>query len=403
MKHCILFLTIILQTSAYVLQPTILKRTSNIINGLGQSICKSNEFQCKSGVCNRKGCKGKPCIPIEWVNDDPENPDCTDGSDEESKFQNRTINPNIESVTSMAIDETGTFLYYTQCCECVISRVNIKEKGIAEPKVIYSETGKVCYNLAIVGDKLLFSVSYDNTTYRQQQGLDGKWNPVPWSSPQVDSSLRWRWAHRPTASIKQIDLGNSIIQDPVIFKHGLYPITFFTTSPAQPNILYVGFEGSTYAPKGSKVVRYNMVTKEQNTILKDINVEGAMIVDDFIIYTTLGNTSPGNTGKLYRKPLGSNEEATLVASQLAASDTISQTKNEILVNGLGYDGSPSLQQAVVSFSTDSVLSTNEEIKPKVVKDGIQSNAMACTLSGTVYYAGYRNYKGIYETYSKTNQ
>jgi len=92
-----------------------------------------------------------------------------------------------------------------------------------------------------------------------------------------------------------------------------------------------------------------------------------------------------------------------VASQLAASDTISQTKNEILVNGLGYDGSPSLQQAVVSFSTDSVLSTNEEIKPKVVKDGIQSNAMACTLSGTVYYAGYRNYKGIYETYSKTNQ
>ena len=58
----------------------------SLLSGVGQSICKSNEFQCKSGVCNRKGCKGKPCIPIEWVNDDPENPDCTDGSDEGNSY-----------------------------------------------------------------------------------------------------------------------------------------------------------------------------------------------------------------------------------------------------------------------------------------------------------------------------
>merc|ERR1711962_1769674 len=317
----------------------------------------------------------------------------------ESTSQGLAINPIIESVTSMAIDENENFLYYTQCCECVISRINIKEKGTAEPQVFYSENGKKCYDLAIVGDKLLFSVKEEDTIYRQQQGLDGKWNPVPWKSPQADRSLKWRWAFRPTASIKQIHLGDSKGQDPLTFESGVYPIIFFTKSPAKPDMLYVGFEGPTYAAQGSKVFSYNIISKEEKTILEDINVEQAMVVGDFIIYTTPSRISPGNSGKLYRKRLGSNEEATLVASELASPDTLCQTENEILVNGLGTDHSPSLQQAVVSFSTDLVLSTNEEIKPRVVKDGIQSSAMVCTLSGTVYYAGYRNRKGIYKTHT----
>ena len=87
-----------------------------------------------------------------------------------------------------------------------------------------------------------------------------------------------------------------------------------------------------------------------------------------------------------------------MASDLAAPETLCQTQEEILVNGLGGDTTrfPKIQQAVVSFATDSLLTTKEEIIPKVVKDGIQSGAMACTLSGTVYYSGYRYHKGIYE-------
>ena len=123
-----------------------------------------------------------------------------------------------------------------------------------------------------------------------------------------------------------------------------------------------------------------------------------MIVQDFIIYTTPSRISPGNTGKLYRKRLDSNENAILVASDLASPEALCQTQDEILVNGMGGDTSrfPKIQQAVVSFATDSLLTTKEEILPKVVKDGIQSGAMACTLSGTVYYAGYRYHNGIYE-------
>jgi len=317
--------------------------------------------------------------------------------------QERTINPSIESVTSMALDETKTFLYYTQCCECVISRINIKEQGNhAEPQVVYSDTSKKCYNLAIVGEKLIFSMNEEDTTFRQQQGLDGKWEAVPWGSPQVDESLKWRWAHSPTASIKQIDLDDLQTQDPRTFESGVRPIKFFTTSPVEPDILYVGFEGPTYSHGGSKVIEYNIATQEQKIILEDIKVYQAMIVQDFIIYTTPSRYSPGNTGKLYRKRLGSNEPATLVASNLASPDTLCQTENEILVNGLGEDGIPSLQQAVVSFSTNSLLTTTEVIQPRVVKDGVQSSAMACTLSGTVYYAGYRNHEGIYETHSKHN-
>merc|ERR1712200_248452 len=108
---------------------------------------------------------------------------------------------------------------------------------------------------------------------------------------------------------------------------------------------------------------------EKETILEGIDVSQAMIVDDFIIYTTPSDVSPGNTGKLYRKRLGSNERAILVARELADPQTLCQTENEILVNGLGdtWNNSSSLQQAVVSFSTDSGLKTNYyAIKPRVV-------------------------------------
>jgi hypothetical protein len=54
----------------------------------------------------------------------------------------------------------------------------------------------------------------------------------------------------------------------------------------EPGILYVGFEGPNYAAEGSKVVRYNIETQEIDIILEDIKVEQAMIVQDFIIYTT---------------------------------------------------------------------------------------------------------------------
>jgi len=301
----------------------------------------------------------------------------------------------------MALDESGTFLYYTQCCQkCVISRINVKNQVNPEPQVVYSDSSKNCYNLAIVGDKLFFEVEEKDTTYRQQLGLDGEWEAVPWDSPLVDRSRGWRWAHSPTASIKQIDLDDLQTQDPRTFESGVRPINFFTTSPVEPDILYVGFEGPTYSPGGSKVIEYNIATQEQKIILEDINVNQAMIVQDFIIYATPSRYSPGNTGKLYRKRFGSNEPATLVASNLASPDTLCQTDNEILVNGLGKDGIPSLQQAVVSFSTNSLLTTTEVIQPRVVKDGLQSSAMACTLSGTVYYAGYRNHEGIYETHSK---
>jgi len=263
----------------------------------------------------------------------------------ESTSQGLAINPIIESVTSMAIDENENFLYYTQCCECVISRINIKEEGTAEPQVFYSENGKKCYDLAIVGDKLLFSVKEENTTYRRQRGHDGKWKPVELSSPLqryttgpsylINHTLPWRWAFRPTASIKQIQLGDSKGQDPLTFERDVYPISFFTKSPAKPGILYVGFEGPSYFSEASKVVSYNMVSKEKETILEGIDVSQAMIVDDFIIYTTPSDVSPGNTGKLYRKRLGSNERAILVARELADPQTLCQTENEILVNGLG--------------------------------------------------------------------
>ena len=54
----------------------------------------------------------------------------------------------ILSVTSMALDKTGTFLYYAQCCgKCIISRINVNEKETPEAEVVYSDFGKTCYNL----------------------------------------------------------------------------------------------------------------------------------------------------------------------------------------------------------------------------------------------------------------
>merc|ERR1711988_521749 len=302
------------------------------------------------------------------------------GSNSNSKaFQERTIDSNIESATSMALDKTGTFLYYAQCCgKCIISRINVNEKETPEAEVVYSDFGKTCYNLAIVEDKLFFDLTEEGTTFRQQQGLDGKWEAVPWGSTGVDDSREWRWAHSNTSSIMQINLGNTFqLQDPIIFKRNNFPIKFFTT--VEPDFLYVGFEGPTYGAEGSKVVRYNIKTQEQDIILEDINVKQAMVVQDFIIYTTPSRYSPGNTGKLYRKLLGSNEDATLVASDLASPEHLCQTQDEILLNGLGGDTKkfPKLQQAIISFTTDSLPKTKQEIIPKVLKDGIQSNGMAC--------------------------
>ena len=51
--------------------------------GATQSICKSDQFQCKTGVSKAKGFPG-PCIPKNWENDG--NEDCTDGSDENSEI-----------------------------------------------------------------------------------------------------------------------------------------------------------------------------------------------------------------------------------------------------------------------------------------------------------------------------
>jgi len=253
--------------------------------------------------------------------------------------------------------------------------------------------------LAIVEDKLFFDLKEEGTTFRQQQGLDGKWEAVPWGSTQVDDSREWRWAHSDTVSIMQINLGNTFrLQDPITFERDNFPIKFFTTSTVEPDFLYVGYEGPTYGAEGSKVVRYNIVTQEQDIILEDIDVNQAMVVQDFIIYTTPSRISPGNTGKLYRKRLGSNENAVLVASDLASHEDLCQTQDEILINGMGGDTTrfPKIQQAVVSFTTDSLLKTKEEIIPKVLKDGIQSNGMACSFSGTVYFSGYRHHDGIYE-------
>ena len=260
---------------------------------------------------------------------------------------------------------------------------------------------KLCtQTLAIVEDKLFFDLKEEGTTFRQQQGLDGKWEAVlPWGSTQVDDSREWRWAHSETVSIMQINLGNTFqLQDPIIFERVNFPIKFFTTSTVEPDFLYVGFEGPTYGAEGSKVVRYNIITQEQDIILEDIDVNQAMVVQDFIIYTTPSRYSPGNTGKLYRKLLGSNEDATLVASDLASPQHLCRTQDEILLNGMGDDTTrfPKIQQAVVSFTTDSLLKTKEEIIPKVLKDGIQSNGMACSFSGTVYFSGYRHHDRIYE-------
>ena len=61
---------------------------------------------------------------------------------------------------------------------------------------------KLCtQTLAIVEDKLFFDLKEEGTTFRQQQGLDGKWEAVPWGSTQVDDSREWRWAHSDTVSI----------------------------------------------------------------------------------------------------------------------------------------------------------------------------------------------------------
>ena len=63
----------------------------------------------------------------------------------------------------MALDKTGTFLYYAQCCgKCIISRINVNDQETSEPQVVYSDFGKTCYNLAIVEDKLFFDLKEVN-------------------------------------------------------------------------------------------------------------------------------------------------------------------------------------------------------------------------------------------------
>ena len=51
--------------------------------GAAQNKCKSDQFQCKTGVSKAKGFPG-PCIPKNWENDG--NEDCMDGSDENSEI-----------------------------------------------------------------------------------------------------------------------------------------------------------------------------------------------------------------------------------------------------------------------------------------------------------------------------
>ena len=293
----------------------------------------------------------------------------------------------------MAVDETETFLYYTQClrpwektyCQCGISRINIKMKGNPQPQLLYTETKGHCGNLAIIGRKMFFSFSQFETSFKKHQGINGERTETDQSKESKDDLI--------TTSIMKMQLGDSKIHDPVIFESDLPEIEFFTKSPMEPNCFYVGFDD------GSKVVKYNIATGKKDTILEDDHSRSqAMIVEDFIIYTKLSKYAPGIYGTLYRKRLGSKEKAMLVANKLASPHTLCQNKDDILINCLGEDDLPSFQKAVVSVSTESVLTSKNLIHPRVLKNGLQSNAMTCTINGTIYYAGYRSDKGIYEIY-----
>ena len=138
------------------------------------------------------------------------------------------------------------------------------------------------------------------------------------------------------------------------------------------------------------------MTREKRVILKDIDLVQAMIVQDFIIYTTTSEHNQ-NAGMLYRKHLGSKENATLVADKLASPQDLCQIKDAILINGLGNElHYPNNEKAVVSVSIDSLLTTKNLIQPRVLVDGIQSGSMVCTVTGTIYYSGYNYDRGIFE-------
>jgi hypothetical protein len=308
----------------------------------------------------------------------------------------------------MAVDAKEEFLYFAQCgCE-QLSRISIADPGKSEVSLVPINDGASACNLAIAGDCLFYAVSPENTTFRQQQDAQGVWQAVPWDTEECDEAAEWRWAHLPTATIMRKHLGGGDQdQEPEVFAGSCFPLKFISASPAEAHMLYVGFEGPTYANEGSKVVVYNLETGEEQTILEDVDFECLVVLPDatgqeFIFYATMGETSPGNTGRLFCKPLGSDEEATCVADGLASPHTMCRlSSQEFVIGGLGEDRDRRAQNAVVCFSVATLLEARaggkgEKVQPVVLKSGVQGNAVAYAPSGAIYHAHYRSSAGIYE-------
>jgi hypothetical protein len=346
-----------------------------------------------------------------------------------SDITERPINKDIEGVTSMAVDANEEFLYFAQCGVHQLSRINIKAAGPVEPEAVLT-AGKT-YNLAIAGDSLFYGVSPEDSTFRQQQDDKGEWQAVPWEAEECDEDAEWRWAHTPTAAIMRKHLGEGgLDQEPEVFASNCFPIKFISASPAEAHMLYIGFEGPTYGDEGSKVVAYNLATSEEEIVLQDVGFECLVVMpdvttgQDFVFYATMGDTSPGNTGRLFCKPLGSDEEGTCVADGLASPHTMCRlSSHEFAIGGLGEDAGdrhtscshrlraeetatgPGLQKAVACFSTAALLEARasilagvatEKVQPTVLKSDVQGNAVAYAQSGAIYYSHYRSSAGIYE-------